>query len=442
MPIGSRVLRPKKQRRAAQSDTDVRRAHRLLLTLPFLTGKTTGYSVVLEHKDRVAHWHREHTGWKIEHNLRSGVIRLVRRPARIPSGVWDGWRAKDAFTSPRDYAFFVYLLWYARTPLALERNIHRQVELSRLKNQLATAANAREEGRIIDFAGNRREHSSLMRALRALEYLGAVKIGDEETAGKPGNDEDVLDALITFTDVATSLTSRVDLGAASRVQEMRPDPRSLVAPLAESEEIDAAARLWRSLLVGPVLLRLDDPEAISLLDDEDFRDEVSREASSLFGLSLDHSHNYARLVRTAEGEDDERATPLLNPYTTTSGQAALLLCECIRTLVEEPAHGSPSPDEDGCVVVSHEAVVRAFREVVDKCGGFWAEGAEAAAQQGPSQYLIRTVYPELRRAGLLRGPDQARRVLFTPVAPIYSITYVESDDEDQLVETTDAVGAE
>ena len=115
------------------------KAHRLLLDYPVLvrSREREEYVLVARHVELLERWHRDHTGWPIYHDERAGVIRLRRRPSVLPSGVFEPWKSDVVLASPRDYACLVYLLWYARSPLALARGTVRQVLLSDLRDHLA-----------------------------------------------------------------------------------------------------------------------------------------------------------------------------------------------------------------------------------------------------------------------------------------------------------------
>ena len=234
------------------------KAHRLLLDSPVLlrTREREEYVLVARHVEILERWHREHTGWPIHHDERAGVIRLRRRPSVLPSGVFEPWKSEVILASPRDYACLVYLLWYARSPLALARGTVRQVLLSDLRDHLAQRSGLSESREDLsgeaqlavepfDFTRRRADNHSLWRALRALEDLGAVRILDEATTG----DEADREALIEFTGVVEALIVELNLGAVLAAGALRPDARSLDVPILDAE-LQTPLRPWRTLLLA------------------------------------------------------------------------------------------------------------------------------------------------------------------------------------------------
>jgi uncharacterized protein (TIGR02678 family) len=93
-------------------DTDVpataqallQRAHRYLLNEVVLARDMhpEEYRLVRRYAAALGAWHESHTGWTLYTGPQT--IRLLRRPATVPSGIWDPWRAAVSFQSPRDYA--------------------------------------------------------------------------------------------------------------------------------------------------------------------------------------------------------------------------------------------------------------------------------------------------------------------------------------------------
>ncbi|HUX88046.1 MAG TPA: DUF2398 family protein [Chloroflexota bacterium] len=401
------------------------RAHRFLLERPIVRRNQHAdeYAVVARHVDSLETWHREHTGWPIHYNERAGIIRLRRRPALVPSGIWEPWKSDVVFTSPRDYACLVYLLWYARSPMLLGRGGVRQVLLSDLSNNLAQRSALRDDpddpdggaGEPYDFAKRRSDYYSLRRALKALEDLGAVLILDEANPG-PNADEPG-EALIEFTEVVESLIVDLDLRLVEAANLSRPDPFSLDAPKLDEETISPWRRVWRALLLGPVLLRRDDPVAFHALHQQ--RHVVEAEVEQLFGYVVELTPRYARLIRPT-GVSFDRVPPVLNFQQRGLVQAGLLLCSAIRDRVA--AGELPSPDHDGCLIVDQSTLLELFRQVCLAHQRRWGSGL---AELRPDTIFTR-VCDVLRTAGLLRGPNLAGHVLVLPTAAIYRAGYAQT----------------
>lgn len=123
---------------------------------------------------------------------RAGLLRLRRRPSLAPVGTWEPGKSEIGFTSPRDYAGLVYLLWYARSPMVLARGGVHQALFGDLSANLARRSAPRDPSadeppdapaasrgvEPFDFARRRADYDSLRRA-KALEDLGAVNVLDE-----------------------------------------------------------------------------------------------------------------------------------------------------------------------------------------------------------------------------------------------------------------------
>lgn len=399
------------------------RAHRVLLERPTLrrAEQREEYGLVSRYVEALEAWHRERTGWPIYHNERAGVIRLRRRPSLAPSGSWEPWKADIVLSSPRDYACLVYLLWYARSPMVLGRGGLRQVLLSDLSNHVAqrsTLLADRLDGDVadrvepFDFARRRADYYSLRRALKALEDLGALIIVDEARSN-PGTDA-VGEALIEFTDVVEALIVEVDPRPLAILDERRPDPLSLSVPILDEATSVPLRRAWRGLLLGPVLLRRDDPAAFEALVSH--RNDVGWEGERIFGFALELTAHYARFVRPS-GSSVDRVSTVLNVQQRGLVHAGLLLCSSIRRQIA--AGLLPYPDENGCLVLDWTTLTLVFREVCELNRHAWGSGlAEVKVE-----VLLDRVCDVLRAAGLLRGPDSRRAVLVLPTAALYQVQY-------------------
>jgi uncharacterized protein (TIGR02678 family) len=402
----------------------LRRAHRLLLDRPVLARaqRPEEYRLVARQIEALARWHYDHTGWPIYYDERAGVIRLRRRSSVVPSGAWEPWKSDVNLSSPRDYACLAYLLWYARSPLALGRGGPRQVLLSdlceRLAHRSALGAAEGEGYEPLDFTRRRSDYWSLRRALKALEDLGAVLILDEVSAANSGDPREIGQALIEFTDVVESLIVELSLDRVTSAGEYRSDPFSLTAPVLDEAATPPVRRAWRTLLLGPVLLRRDDPSAHEAIARQ--HNLIESDGEELFGYALDLAPTYARFIRPS-GTSSDRTPPVLNHQQRGVVHAGLLLCAAIRERVV--AGELSSPDQDGCLELPFATVKQIFRAV---CALHQRRWGNELADANPGTVLNKAL-DALRTAGLVRGPDARGNVLILPTAARYRAAY-EADE--------------
>jgi hypothetical protein len=177
-------------------------------------------------------------------------------------------------------------------------------------------------------------------------------------------------------------------------------------------------RAWRTLLLGPVLLRYDDPEAFAELLAH--TDEIANDLLETFGWLLDVKRDYACIVR-ASGMASGPVTSL-TPFGA-SDQMAVLMCTAIREQVTSGAW--PMPDKYGCVHVTTEDMNALFYTLREHYGENW--GNEARGKS--SRTLLNDVYKKMRQVGLLRGPDGVGNMLVLPTAARYSATYERAGQE-------------
>lgn len=409
----------------ARDEGALRRAHRLLLERPVLirAKQRDEYLQVARHLETLARWHKEHTGWSVYANDHAGIIRLWRRASQTSSGIWEPWKSDVTLHAARDYACLVYVLWFARSPVVIGRGGTRQALLSDLRTHIAQRSAIVEAGdypgkdqpvQPFDFTRRREDHYSLRRALKALEDLGAVIILDELSAAEPGSGGEISEALIEFTDVVESLIVELNLDAVQRARDQRPDPFSLDPPVLDDATSLPVRRAWRTLLLGPSLLRRDDGPAFRAV--QQHRAEIEGDVDQLFGYALELTPVYARLVRTS-GTSLDQTPSLLNYRQRGIVQPALLLCSAIRAAAS--AGRVPKPDENGCLTMPRQTLATLFQDIFAEHHLAWGSELSAA---NPNQLLNR-VCDILRTAGLLRGPDEHGDVLVLPTAARYHVTY-------------------
>lgn len=408
-----------------RQQTLLRRAHHQLLHAAVIAREQDpeGYRLVRRHATLLTAWHERHTGWALY--MGEQTVRLLRRPGAVPHGTWDPWR-NVAFQSPRDYACLIWILWYARSPLVLGSGVYRQFLLSRMAGSLVEqSATQSQEGVLpLDFANSRADRGSLVRALRALEELGAMRMVD----GSPdawASAEEEADSLYEFTEVLTALIVGLDSAHLAALTAVGDVTRTLERPPLSSGQRDTSSarndalkRAWRALLLGPVLLRRDDPEAFTAL--RRTHEVIEDEAQTTFGFSLELTPTYARLVLQS-GDGQEGAPGLLNPQRRGLDQAALALCAAVRDAVVRGQ--APAPDADGCLALSWQETLAVFETV---CTAYQEAWSKELAQETDHDALLRRVCGVLHQAGLARVPDVAGTILFLPTAACYAVSYRES----------------
>ncbi len=357
-------------------------------------------------------WHDHHTGWRIYRTPAS--IRLIRTPVSFIQGyVFRNLR------QPRDFACFIWTLWYAETRLNdgggggghsnAQQFLMSQLA-ERLEEQSATGYLAPH---VAPFDFKRQsDRYSLFHALKALEALGGLHLEDgssEEWVNQSGQEN----ALYEFTEVTRSLILALDMEQVRlAAKTLQGNPRSLVsARLPGTEKVNPLQRAWRTLLLGPVLLKYDDPEAFAALrqHQETFQFEVGQ----TYGWQLDLRYEYAMIIRPS-GTGLGPNGPL--NLTGAADQAALLCCQLIRQKIEGEWR---YPASDGCLVVPESEIAEVFRQVREEHGSRWG----STARKTSFQELLQEVYAKLRLAGLMRGPDRSGNVLILPTMARFSVGY-------------------
>src|SRR5260370_34397125 len=163
---------------------------------------------------------------------------------------------------------------------------------------------------------------SIQRALQYLEDLGGLQLVDGQTKEWVEQTADA-DVLYEFTDVIRSLVSAFNPQLLAVVAAHLNDGGEALLPtrlqnilgdLFPAAGIKPLMRAWRALLLGPILLRYDDPEALVQLVVH--ADEVANELLETLGWLLEVNHDYACIVR-ASGISTVPA-PSLTPFGTTN----------------------------------------------------------------------------------------------------------------------------
>jgi uncharacterized protein (TIGR02678 family) len=366
------------------------------------------YRLIRVHFASLEAWHQEHTGWRIQRGR--NYFRLERQLHAI-TPVYTDEKLKKA----RDFACFAWLLWFAEKRYLSGGGRNQQFLLTEmvagLQEQTQIAGGGEKQ---LDFR-NQYDRFSMSRALDYLARLGGITTLEGETK-KWVDEGNAIDneVLYEFTPITHSLVEalhqgRVEAISAHLAQSQHSFQPARVTTL--SEPIPPLTRAWRALLLGPILLRYDDPEAFSDLRDQ--AEQVSDELAEVFGWSLELNNDYACIVRG--GSLSMGSGPALG-LTSGYHQVLLLLCSAFREQVES---GKWEPDSYGCLHVNHLDVAELFNELRQRHGTHW--GSTIQAQK--ANELFTELYRQMRQLGFIRGPDEEGEILILPTAARYRVGY-------------------
>ena len=399
---------------------ELMKAHVALMEREFILSKDVDlFRLVNRHYYTLQSWHDQNTGWRIQRS--ATVIRLVRQLSAITPGY-----LYDRLREPRDFACLTWILWYAENRQLSGRGNEQQFLLSQLAEQIQEQSlSGTDDVMAFDFR-RPADRYSIQRALQYLEDLGGLQLVDGQTKEWVEQTADA-DVLYEFTDVIRSLVSAFNPQLLAVVAAHLNDGGEALLPtrlqnilgdLFLTAGIRPLMRAWRVLLLGPILLRYDDPEAFAELVVH--ADEVANELLETLGWLLEVNHDYACIVR-ASGMSTGPVT-VLTPFGT-SDQMALLMCSTIREQVITGAW--PGPDRYGCLHVTTEDINALFYTLRERYGENW--GNEARGKS--SRSLLNDVYKKMRQVGFLRGPDNTGNVLILPTAARYTATYEKAGQE-------------
>jgi len=399
---------------------EITKAHVALMERGVILSKQVDlFRLVNRHYYTLQNWHDQNTGWRIQRG--ATVIRLVRQlSATTPGYVYD--RLKE----PRDFACLTWILSFAENRQLTGRGNEQQFLLSQLAEQIQEQSRSEADGETAFDFRRPTDRYSIQRALQYLEDMGGVQLVDGQTKEWVEQSADA-DVLYEFTDVIRSLVSAFNPQLLAMVAtHLNNEGKTLQPTLLQSivgdnfpvMALKPLVRAWRTLLLGPVLLRYDDPEAFAELVAH--ADQVANELLETFGWLLDVKRDYACVVR-ASGMSSGPVTSL-TPFGT-SDQMAVLMCTAIREQVTTGAW--PLPDKYGCVHVTSEDMNALFYTLRERYGENWGNEARSKG----SRSLLNDVYKKMRQVGLLRGPDGAGNMLILPTAARYSASYEKAGQE-------------
>jgi uncharacterized protein (TIGR02678 family) len=353
-------------------------------------------------------WHQEHTGWRIQRGR--NYFRLERQLNAITPVYTD-----DKLKKARDFACFAWLLWFAEKRYLSGGGRNQQFLLTQMVEDLQEQTQIAGGGqKQLDFR-NQYDRFSMSRALDYLARLGGITTLEGETKKwvDEGNASDN-EVLYEFTAITHSLVEALNQGRVEAIVAHLAQSQHVLQPARVatlSSPIPPITRAWRALLLGPILLRYDDPEAFSDLMNQ--AEQVNDELAEALGWSLELNDDYACIVRggslsTGSGPD----IGLSSGYH----QIILLLCTAFREQVEA---GTWQPDSYGCLHVSHLDVAQLFNELRQRYGSHWG----STIQGQKANELFTEVYQRMRQFGFLRGPDEQGELLILPTAARYRFSY-------------------
>lgn len=354
---------------------------------------------ILHYESELRDWFRVYPGWHLERNRE--MIRLVRTPSALREGL-----APGGLKEPFDYLLFTLILHFAEVSAARGGDMFL---LSLLAEELATLVQNRYGAGVLDFAeiSHRR---SLMRAMLLLEQLGAL-VRLDGSAGEWADGTAAADGLYAFTEVAYQIA-----GGPKAPEAERADDHPLKLPVVDGG--DSEQRAWRTLLLGPALLAVDDPEAFALVERK--HTFFGRELTDLFDWRLDIRQGMARILRESHAQDSGGV--LISARLRSEYGPVLLFCNLLRHLVDG---GSIRPDSSGCIRLPFSQFTTIVVDLRNEHRDLLAGGLSTCA---PGELLERTL-KLMRENGMLRGPDAYLDVLLTPLCALYRGIFAEEAPE-------------
>jgi uncharacterized protein (TIGR02678 family) len=371
------------------------------------------YRRIALHEPWLKAWVMERPQWRILSGR--GVYRLERLPSQVMSG-----RGLPRLRSRMAYACLCWVLWFAETMATGARD---WFVISELAERIAVAA----EGRFN--LGERSHREALVQALHLLTDLGGMVLRDGDTdrwvAGQGAVGEEV-EVMYEFADNAPRLLANFAYDGLTALSVGEVDGSTA---LPTGEVAAPLARAWRALLLGPVLWQGDDPEAFAALE---LRHQVvAQELETALGWGLQWNPQYASIWRLTTAR---HAGGLLLDLYPDSDQPAedrhiryrfhpvLLLLDRCREQVDA---GRWRPDRAGAVPVPVGELHDLISDLRSEHRKSW--GSELGAL-GATE-LVDLVLREMRRMGLLRGPDHRQRCYLLPTAGRIRGQYVASRND-------------
>lgn len=381
---------------------DLVRAHIALLDYEIIQPSHPLFALVSYHAPSLQQWHSERTGWRIEN--RSGMFQLLRSPALLPTHF-----GKYRLADPADFACLAWTLSYAAWCQLSSYRAEQQFLLTHLAKYILEQESDSEEGEAIDL-NRKTDRQSLMRALKYLEKIGALQLIEGQREEWVEHQQEML---YNFTPLATTLIVSLDAEAATDIEARLSQEKPLLpALLSSAHALTPLTRAWRSLLLGPIYLRYDDPEGFQALSRQ--AEIVAQIIADTFGWQLEMNHDYACIVRSTGSSQD--SSPLLY-FGSAQDQMIVLLCQALRAEVEA---GRLFPSDSGCIKLSKADLEDLFASTIrPRYGSNWGK----EARETSISTLIDEISVKMRQIGLLRGPDAESEMLVSPLAAHFEPSY-------------------
>ncbi|MBA2394861.1 MAG: DUF2398 family protein [Ktedonobacteraceae bacterium] len=404
------VFEPSENPSLVQHTThDVLLAHAALLdnvVVALQTDKET-FRLVKGHLKVLGQWHAQHTGWRIQ---RGSTFFRLERHLHMMLPVFFDEKLKDA----RDFACLAWILWFAEKRYLAGSGRHQQFLLSELTEEIqGQTQDMSQEG--LDIR-NVQDRYSIRRSLEYLMHLGCLQVLEGEIKKwAEDTEQEKNEVLYEFTPLAHSLIEALNerhVAVLRRSLQEHPwpaPPQSLPPP---AREILPFVRAWRTLLLGPTLLRYDDAEAFAALSMQ--AEQVNEELGATFGWALDLKRDYACVVR---GGGLSIGVGSAISFNGAFDQMLLLLCGRFREQVQQ---GMWIPDSYGCVQKTQWDILPLFNDLRQRYGAYWG----TTVQNAKADTLLEEIYRRMRQVGLLRGPDLHGNILILPTAARYSVRYI------------------
>ena len=400
------------QRRAAAHDLQA--AYRALLDSFAVAASEypTIFRMIRARQKEMRTWFYDMVGWWLV--VTSDCAYLAKHPVTVLP--WHGFDTdRDRpLQKPLDYELMAWALWYGeRKPL------DHTFLIGMLASEIA------EETRPFVGAGhidwNQRPHrESLVRAMRVLEHIGAVRRldGEAEWFERDGVDADIV---YEFTPVAR-------LTRTQPASELLPAGVQ-IGTAAQERPLTARQRLYRSLLTLPAVLAEFEPEGFTMLQRSDKRMAIATDIEDRLGWQLEVTASYASLMRQREAD----AQPSF-PTGHITSRIALLLCQHLRAVVAGKARGVASLTLDGFdrVIISRERFQSELGRVKQKYDKWWGATTRARSLGALTDDVLNCMCGW----GLASGPAADDQITIYPTAARFGAAYTDegglTDDGDHL----------
>lgn len=388
---------------------NVSQSHKILLESEVIahSSRAGDFRQVQRHINELEQWHIKHTGWRVQRTPQ--FFRLERHPYGLIQT-----HNQSQFKRARDFACLTWVLWFAEKRYLTGSGRNQQFLLSQLAEEIQEQSRLVAKDHQLDFR-NHLDRNSIWRALEYLTRLGGIEVleGDARRWVDDAEQEDS-EVLYEFSGITHSLVEALH---ETQINALTTRLNELAGQLQPArintlaEPLPLLNRVWRSLLLGPVFLRYDDPEAFEALSQH--ADEIGNELAETFSWLLELNNDYACIVQG--GTMSAGSGPALST-TSAQDQIILLLCSAIRLQVEA---GTWIPDSYGCLHITYGEIKHLFADLRQHYGTYWG----AQVQQTKATDLLHEIFTKMRLHGLLRGPDEDDNLLILPTAARYAAHY-------------------